>query len=48
VTDWPQIVRLYEQLRRVVPSLIVELNHAVAVGMAHGPQAALPLVDAIA
>jgi RNA polymerase sigma-70 factor (ECF subfamily) len=47
-TDWPQIVGLYEQLARVAPSPVVDLNRAVAIGMADGPQAALPLVDAIA
>jgi RNA polymerase sigma-70 factor (ECF subfamily) len=47
-TDWPQIVGLYAQLALVAPSVIVDLNHAVAIGMADGPEAALPLVDAIA
>ena len=47
-TDWPQIVGLYGQLAVVAPSVIVDLNRAVAVGMADGPEAALPLVDAIA
>ena len=47
-TDWPQIVGLYAQLARIAPSAIVELNRAVAIGMADGPEAALPLVDAIA
>jgi predicted RNA polymerase sigma factor len=47
-TDWPRIVALYGALARVAPSPIVELNRAVAVGMAAGPAAALPLVDAIA
>ena len=47
-TDWRQIVGLYEQLARVAPSAIVELNHAVAIGMLSGPEAALPLLDAIA
>ncbi|WP_329109720.1 sigma-70 family RNA polymerase sigma factor [Micromonospora sp. NBC_01699] len=47
-TDWPQIVGLYAQLALVAPSVIVELNRAVAIGMADGPGAALPLVDAIA
>ena len=47
-TDWPQIVGLYGQLARVAPSAIVDLNRAVAIGMAEGPEAALPLVDAIA
>jgi RNA polymerase sigma-70 factor (ECF subfamily) len=47
-TDWPQIVGLYERLALVAPSAIVELNHAVALGMAQGPEVALPLLDAIA
>jgi RNA polymerase sigma-70 factor (ECF subfamily) len=47
-TDWPQIVGLYAELARLAPSPIVELNRAVAIGMADGPEAALPLVDAIA
>jgi RNA polymerase sigma-70 factor (ECF subfamily) len=47
-TDWPQIAGLYGQLALVAPSAIVELNRAVAIGMADGPEAALPLVDAIA
>ena len=46
-TDWPQIVGLYDELARMAPSPIVELNRAVAVGMASGPEAALRLVDAI-
>ncbi|NUR59575.1 MAG: RNA polymerase sigma factor [Catenulispora sp.] len=47
-TDWPQIVGLYEQLGRVAPSPLVELNHAVALGMAQGPETALPVLDALA
>jgi RNA polymerase sigma-70 factor (ECF subfamily) len=47
-TDWPQIVGLYEQLARVAPSAVVDLNRAVAVAMAQGPETALPLVEAIA
>jgi RNA polymerase sigma-70 factor, ECF subfamily len=47
-TDWAQIVGLYGQLACVAPSVIVDLNRAVAIGMADGPQAALPVVDAIA
>jgi RNA polymerase sigma-70 factor (ECF subfamily) len=47
-TDWQQIVALYTHLTRVAPSLIVDLNRAVAIGMVDGPDAALPLVDAIA
>ena len=46
-TDWPRITALYQQLAQVVPSPIVELNRAVAVGMAFGPQAGLDLVDAL-
>ena len=46
-TDWPQIVMLYDQLALVAPNAIVALNRAVAVGMASGPEAALPLVEAI-
>jgi len=44
-TDWPQIAALYGQLVRLVPSPVVELNRAVAVGMADGPLAGLALVD---
>ena len=47
-TDWPQIAGLYAELAHVAPSVIVDLNRAVAIGMADGPEAALPLVDAIA
>ena len=46
-TDWPQIAGLYAQLAAVAPSVIVDLNRAVAIGMAEGPEVALPLVDAI-
>jgi len=44
-TDWPQIAGLYERLFALHPSPVVALNHAVAVSMASGPEAALPLVD---
>jgi RNA polymerase sigma factor (sigma-70 family) len=47
-TDWARIVALYETLGQVTPSPIVELNRAVAVAMAFGPQAGLELVDALA
>jgi len=47
-TDWPGIVAVYGELMEVAPSPIVELNRAVAVGMAFGPAMALPIVDAIA
>ncbi len=43
-TDWPRIVVFYERLADVAPSPIVELNRAVAVSMASGPQVALELV----
>ena len=46
-TDWPRIVALYDALARCAPSPVVELNRAVAVGMADGPAAALELVDAL-
>jgi RNA polymerase sigma factor (sigma-70 family) len=44
-TDWPRMAALYATLAGVAPSPIVELNRAVAVGMAFGPQAGLDLVD---
>jgi len=44
-TDWPQIARLYAELAAVVRSPVVELNRAVAVGMAEGPAAGLSIVD---
>lgn len=47
-TDWPRIATLYGRLVQLVPSPVVELNRAVAVSMAEGPEAALPLVDALA
>jgi RNA polymerase sigma-70 factor (ECF subfamily) len=47
-TDWPVIARVYGQLGRINPSPVVELNRAVAVGMAQGPQAGLALLDALA
>jgi RNA polymerase sigma-70 factor (ECF subfamily) len=47
-TDWAAIARLYELLGRMTPSPVVELNRAVAVGMADGPEAGLALVDALA
>jgi RNA polymerase sigma-70 factor (ECF subfamily) len=46
-TDWERIVALYLDLAQRVPSPIVELNRAVAVGMAFGPAAGLELVDAL-
>jgi predicted RNA polymerase sigma factor len=47
-TDWPRIVALYTVLGHVAPSPVVELNRAVAVGMADGPVAALDLLDRLA
>jgi|GEM_PF-165049 len=47
-TDWARIVQLYDELGRLMPSPVVELNRAVAVGMAFGPQAGLNVIDALA
>ncbi|MFO1303366.1 MAG: RNA polymerase sigma factor [Burkholderiales bacterium] len=47
-TDWPRIAALYDALAQAMPSPVVELNRAVAVAMAFGPQAGLAIVDAIA
>ena len=47
-TDWVEIAALYRELARMVPSAVVELNRAVAVAMADGPEVGLALVDAIA
>jgi RNA polymerase sigma-70 factor (ECF subfamily) len=44
-TDWPQIAELYRILLRTRPSPVVELNRAVAVAMAEGPEAGLELLD---
>jgi RNA polymerase sigma factor (sigma-70 family) len=46
-TDWGRIAALYAALAQVTPSPVVELNRAVAVGMASGPAAGLELVDAL-
>ena len=46
-TDWPQIAGLYQVLLRLYPSPVVELNHAAAVSMVDGPEAALRLVDSL-
>ena len=46
-TDWPRIAALYAALAAVAPSPVVELNRAVAVSRASGPEAALPIVDAL-
>jgi len=46
-TDWGQILRLYDQLLALAPTPVAELNRAVVVGEAQGPQAALEAVDAL-
>jgi len=47
-TDWPRIAALYDRLRVVMPSPVVDLNRAVAHSMAFGPDAGLRLIDEIA
>ena len=47
-TDWPQVVQLYDALRAVWPSPVVDLNRAVAVAEVDGPEVALALVEAVA
>jgi RNA polymerase sigma-70 factor (ECF subfamily) len=46
-TDWPRIAALYTQLAELTPSPVVELNRAVALGMAFGPAAGLALADTL-
>ena len=46
-TDWPQILALYEVLRRMSDNPMVRLNHAVAAAMVHGPAKGLELLDAL-
>jgi RNA polymerase sigma-70 factor (ECF subfamily) len=46
-TDWCEVVALYDVLAAVWPSPVVSLNRAVAVGLAHGPEAGLQAVDAL-
>jgi predicted RNA polymerase sigma factor len=46
-TDWPQILALYELLRRVSPSPMVTLNYAVATAMVHGPSKGLELLSTL-
>jgi RNA polymerase sigma-70 factor (ECF subfamily) len=47
-TDWVEIATLYRELARMVPSPVVELNRAVAVAMADGPDAGLRIVESLA
>ena len=46
-TDWGQIVALYDQLLRIQPSPVVQLNRAVAIAMRDGPEAGLAQIDAV-
>ena len=46
-TDWPRIAALYGELARVAPSPVVELNRAVAVSQAEGPEAGLAIVEGL-
>jgi RNA polymerase sigma factor (sigma-70 family) len=46
-TDWPRIAALYDRLRDVTPSPVIDLNRAIAHSRAHGPEAGLALLDAI-
>jgi RNA polymerase sigma-70 factor (ECF subfamily) len=46
-TDWRQIVALYDQLLRIQPSSVVQLNRAVAIAMRDGPEAGLAHIDAV-
>lgn len=47
LTDWPQVVALYDRLIRIQPSPVVELNRAVAIAMRDGPEAGLTHIDAV-
>ena len=47
VTDWRQIVVLYNRLLRIQPSPVVQLNRAVAIAMSDGPEAGLTHIDAL-
>ena len=46
-TDWRQIVALYDQLLRIQPSPVVQLNRAVAIAMRDGPEAGLTHIDSV-
>jgi predicted RNA polymerase sigma factor len=46
-TDWQRIAAIYDALAQVTPSPVVELNRAVAIGMAFGPAAGLEIIDAL-
>ena len=44
VTDWPQVMALYEVLHRIAPNPMATLNHALAVAMVRGPRAGLAMI----
>ena len=46
-TDWPQILALYDLLKRIASNPMVDLNHAIAAAMVHGPQRGLELLRAL-
>jgi RNA polymerase sigma-70 factor (ECF subfamily) len=46
-TDWGQIAMLYRELARLAPSPVIEVNRAIAVGMADGPRAGLAIMEAV-
>ena len=46
-TDWPQILALYDLLKRMSDNPMVTLNHAIAAAMVHGPAAGLELLEAL-
>jgi len=46
-TDWPQILALYELMKRAAPNPMVTLNHAIAAAMVHGPAQGLELLRAL-
>src|SRR5204862_4808630 len=46
-TDWRRIVELYNRLLRIQPSLVVQLNRAVAIAMCDGPEAGLAQIDSV-
>ena len=46
-TDWPQILALYELLKRMSDNPMVMLNHAIAAAMVHGPSTGLELLNAL-
>ena len=47
-TDWPRIVALYDRLRAMSPSPVIDLNRAAALAMAHGPDDGLAEIDRLA